>query len=126
MVRLIGALMLVLLIVSPSFGQQSLVGTYKIVSHVAELGGTPIEPYGKAPHGYLVLTPTRAIAFFTGGNRKFGTSVDDKAALLDGLQDGQACIVLRGVSSSYAWMLLGSKTGMEKIRFVTGNYRAID
>ncbi|MGD0238676.1 MAG: lipocalin-like domain-containing protein, partial [Syntrophorhabdales bacterium] len=85
MVRLIGALMLVLLIVSPSFGQQSLVGTYKIVSHVAELGGTPIEPYGKAPHGYLVLTPTRAIAFFTGGNRKFGTSVDDKAALLDGL-----------------------------------------
>ena len=86
MVRLICALMLVLVIASPSLGQQSLVGTYKIVSHVAELGGTPpIEPYGKAPHGYLVLTPTRAIAFFTGDNRKFGTSVDDKAALLDGL-----------------------------------------
>ena len=83
MLRFICALILVLLIASPSLGQQSLVGTYKIVYQVVEVGGTPTEPLGKAPHGYLVLTPTRAIAFYTGDSRKFGTSVADKAALLD-------------------------------------------
>jgi hypothetical protein len=85
MVRLICALMLVLVIASPSLGQQSLVGTYKLVSLVVEVGGTSIEILGKAPHGYLVLTPTRAIAFYTGGNRKFGTFEPEKAALLDTL-----------------------------------------
>ena len=53
MVRLICALILVLSIASPSFGQQSLVGTYKFVSHVLEMGGTPNEYLGKAPRGYL-------------------------------------------------------------------------
>jgi hypothetical protein len=38
---------------------------------------------GKAPKGYFVLTPTRAVYFFTAENRKFGTSVADKAALFD-------------------------------------------
>jgi len=85
MFRLIYALILVLLITTPSLGQQSLVGTYKFVSHVVEIGGTPTETYGKAPHGYLVLTPTLAIAFYTAENRKFGTSVADKAALFDSL-----------------------------------------
>ena len=85
MVRLISALILVLLIVTPSLGQQSLVGTYKIVSHDVQVNGTATQPLGKAPHGYLVLTPTRFVAFFTGDNRKFGTSVADKAALLDTL-----------------------------------------
>jgi hypothetical protein len=85
MPRLICALVLVLLISTPSLGQQSLVGTYNLVSHAAEIDGTPSEPHGKAPHGYLVLTPTRAITFYTDENRKFGTSVADKAALLDTL-----------------------------------------
>jgi hypothetical protein len=40
---------------------------------------------GKVPKGYLVLTPTRVIVFFTAENRKFGTSASDKAALLDTL-----------------------------------------
>jgi len=40
---------------------------------------------GKAPRGYLVLTLTRLITFFTAENRKFGTSVDEKAALFDAL-----------------------------------------
>ena len=83
MVRLICGLILVLLIASPSFGQQSLVGTYKLVSQVVEIAGTPTEPYGKAPHGYLVLTPTRAIMFYTAEKRKFGTSTEEKAALFD-------------------------------------------
>ena len=39
--------------------------------------------HGKAPRGYLVLTPTRALAFYTADNRKFGTTVDEKAALFD-------------------------------------------
>lgn len=82
---LIRALILVLLIASPSLGEQSLVGTYKIISHVVLVDGTPTEPLGKAPHGYLVITPTRVIIFYTGDNRKFGTSVADKAALLDTL-----------------------------------------
>jgi hypothetical protein len=83
MVRLIGALLLVLLLASPGLAQQSLVGTYKLVSNVVELDGKPSQLMGKAPHGYLVLTPTRFIMFYTAENRKFGTSVNDKAALLD-------------------------------------------
>ena len=83
MVRLICALILMLLIVSPSLGQQFLVGTYKMVSNEIEVGGTATQPYGKAPRGYLVLTPTRFVCFYTGDNRKFGTSVADKAALFD-------------------------------------------
>jgi hypothetical protein len=45
MLRFIYALILVLLIASPSLGQQSLVGTYKIVSQVVEVGGTPTNPW---------------------------------------------------------------------------------
>ena len=85
MFRLISALILVLLIATPSRGQQSLVGTYKLVSLAVEIDGTPSEGTGKAPHGYFVLTPTRAIMFYTADNRKFGTSVDEKAALFDTL-----------------------------------------
>ena len=85
MVRLISALILVLAIATPTLGQQSLVGTYKLVSLSVEADGKPYEPMGKAPHGYLVITPTHFIYFITAENRKFGTSVDDKAALLDSL-----------------------------------------
>jgi len=85
MFRLISALILVLLIVTPSLGQQSLVGTYKLVSLVIEVDGTPSQHLGKAPRGYLVFTPTRYVHFITAENRKSGTSVDDKAALFDSL-----------------------------------------
>ena len=125
MVRLICAFILVLLLVSPSLAQQSLVGTYKIVSHVAELGGTPTEPYGKTPHGYLVLTPTRAIAFYTGDNRKFGTSVDDKAALLDSLTGWSGVYRVEGsklvIRVDASW--LQNWTGKDQIRNwqVSGN-----
>ena len=85
MVRFISALILVLLIATPTLGQQSVVGTYKLVSLAVEIDGTPTEGMGKAPHGYLVLTPTRFVAFYTTDNRKFGTSVDEKAALFDSL-----------------------------------------
>ncbi len=85
MLRLISALILVLLIVTPSLGQQSLVGTYKLVSHDVQVNGSAMQPIGKSPHGYLVITPTRWIAFYTADERKFGTSEADKAALLDTL-----------------------------------------
>ena len=86
MVRLISALVLVLVIASPSLGQQSpLVGTYKLVSYFMEIDGTPTEPMGKAPHGYNVMTPTHFVVLYTNDNRKFGTSVAEKAELFDSL-----------------------------------------
>jgi hypothetical protein len=85
MVRLISALTLVLLIATPTLGQQSLVGTYRMVSNVLNIEGTITENMGKSPNGYLVLTPTRIVFFFTAEKRQFGTSVADKAALLDTL-----------------------------------------
>ena len=85
MKRLICALVLVLLIATPSLGQQSLVATYKLVSIVIEVDGTPRQHMGATPHGYLVITPTHFITFMTAENRKFGTSVDEKAALFDTL-----------------------------------------
>ena len=86
MKRLICTLVLVLLMTTPGLAQQSLVGTYKLVSIVVEIDGTPRnEIMGKAPHGYLVLTPTRAIQFYTADDRKFGTSVNEKAALFETL-----------------------------------------
>ena len=85
MVRLIYALVLVLLIATPSLGQQSLIGTYKLATLSVEVDGKPYGPLGNAPHGYLVITPTRFILFFTAENREFGTSVDAKAALLDSM-----------------------------------------
>jgi len=42
-------------------------------------------PWGRPPHGYLVITPTRYLTFITADNRKFGTSVAEKAALFDTL-----------------------------------------
>jgi len=85
MLRLACALVLVLLIATPTLGQRSIVGTYKLVSLIVEIDGTPRESMGKAPHGYLMITPTRFMTFITAENRKFGTSVDEKAALFDTL-----------------------------------------
>jgi hypothetical protein len=85
MVRIACAFILVLILACPSFGQQSLVGTYKLVSLVLEVDGTPNQIMGKAPHGYIVITPTRFIIFMTADKRTFGTSATGKAALFDTL-----------------------------------------
>ena len=121
MIRLICALIMVLLVVTPSLGQQSLVGTYKIISQDVEVGGTATQPLGKAPRGYLVLTPTRAVFFFTGDNRKFGTSVAEKAALLDTLVgwsgtyriEGGKIIITADASWTEVW------TGKDQVRHWT-------
>jgi hypothetical protein len=126
MIRFICALILVLLIAAPSFGQQPLVGTYKLVSLVSEVDGKPSVNMGKAPHGYFVLTPTYAVFFFTAENRKFGTSANEKAALLDSMVgyagpyrvEGDKCIHTVDVSFTenmnettlvYTWQLSGNR-----------------
>ena len=65
--------------------QQSLVGTYKLILTDLRLDGNPVTPMGKSQHGYLVITPKVYLSFFTGDDRKRGTSVEAKAALLDSL-----------------------------------------
>ena len=113
MVRLICALVLVLLITTPSLGQQSLVGTYKVISHAREINGVPTEPSGYeiAPHGYVVVTPTRVIAFYTAEKRKVGSSLAEKAALYDTLAgwsgayrfEGDKLIITPDVSWNEYW-----------------------
>ena len=85
MVRFIGALMLVLVVVTPSFGQQSPVGTYKLVSVTTTVDGTPRLTMGSAPRGYLVITPTRFVLLITAEKRAFGTSTAEKAELFETL-----------------------------------------
>jgi hypothetical protein len=121
MFRLIYGLVLVLLITTPSLGQQSLVGTYKIVSHDVQVNGTAIQPLGKAPHGYLVITPTRYIVFIMAENRKFGTSVAEKAALLDTMTafsgvyhvEGSKLLIKVDASWTEVW------TGQDQVRHWT-------
>jgi hypothetical protein len=112
MLRLICVLILMIVIVSPSLGQQSLVGTYKLVSFTVEVDGQPPrETMGKSPRGYLVLTPTRWIHVITAENRKFGTSVEEKSALWESLStytglyrlDGSKIIVSVDASWNESW-----------------------
>ena len=112
MLRLICALILVLLIAIPSFAQQSLVGTYKLVSFTVEVDGQPPrETMGKSPRGYLVLTANRWIHLITAENRKFGISVEEKSALWDSLSsytgpyriDGSKIIVSVDASWNESW-----------------------
>jgi Lipocalin-like domain len=111
MLRFTCALILVLLIATPGMGQQSLVGAYKVISHDVLVDGTALQPVGKAPHGYVMLTPTRYVAFYTSDNRKFGTSEADKAALLDTLAawsgtyriDGDKIIIAVDASWTEVW-----------------------
>ncbi len=101
--RVISILILVLLIVTPTLGQQSLVGTYKLVSLTYEIDGTPGEGMGKAPHGYFILTPTRIVQFYTADNRKFGTSVEDKAALFNSMVAWSAVYRVEGNKIIYTY-----------------------
>jgi hypothetical protein len=114
MVRLICTLVLVLLITTPSLGQQSLVGTYKLLSLVVDVDGVPIEQMGKAPQGYLVFTPTHFIAFVTAENRKFGTSVAEKAALFDTLVAYAGVYHVEGNKLIYTNEITWGETGKGK------------
>ncbi len=85
MIRLICALVLVLLIATPSLAQQSLVGTWKLVSHQREIDGKPDPMPGKPTRGYLIITPKAYISIQTEGTRKYGESAVDKAALWESM-----------------------------------------
>ena len=125
MKRLICALVLALLIATPSLGQQSLVGTYKLVSLVIEVDGTPMQHMGKSPNGYLMVSPTRIMCFITAENRKFGTSVEEKAALFDTLASYAGTYRLEGDKLIYttdiSWTEnLNGKTQVETFQ-LSGN-----
>jgi Lipocalin-like domain len=119
MKRLMFALIIGLLISGSSLAQQSLVGTYKMVSQVRGVkGSSPTENMGKSPRGNLIFTPTHVIAFWTAETRKPGTSVAEKAALFDTLGgfsgryrvEGSKLIVSVDASWSENW------TGKDQIR----------
>jgi hypothetical protein len=79
------ALILGLLFPLSCLAQQPIIGTYKIVSYAIEIDGQPREIFGKSPRGYAIITPTRIVFVITAENRKFGTSVEEKAALWDSM-----------------------------------------
>jgi hypothetical protein len=85
MLRLICALILVLLIATPSLAQQSLVGTYKLVSLQLEIDGKPVPIPGKPSRGYLIITPKAYVMLQMEGTRKYGKSAADKAALWESM-----------------------------------------
>lgn len=79
-------LVLALLSFAPllSQAQESLVGSYRLVSLTITLDGEPA-PAMVNPHGYLIITPQLYLHAFTAENRKFGTTPEEKAALWDTL-----------------------------------------
>ena len=85
MIRLICGLVLVLVVASPSLGQQSLVGTYKLVSLQREIDGKADPLPGNPPRGYLIITPKAYVMLQTEGTRKYGPSAADKAALWESM-----------------------------------------
>jgi hypothetical protein len=85
MLRFICALILLLVLATPSWAQQSLVGTYKLVSLQRELDGKATPLPGNPPRGYLIITPKAYVLLQTEGTRKYGPSTADKAALWESM-----------------------------------------
>ena len=80
------ALFLSLLMPAICLGQQSLVGTYKLLSFTYQIDDGPVQQrYEQAPTGYIIVTPKRFMSVIAAGGRKAGQSAADKAALLDSL-----------------------------------------
>ena len=84
MKKLIFSVLMGLLISGSSLAQQSLVGTYKMVSRSQEIQGSPPDNrYGKLPRGSMIITPTRVLVFYAAEVRKAGNSKAEKAQLYD-------------------------------------------
>lgn len=79
--------LMLILLAAPAAGlcQESLVGTYRMISHVSEVDGVPTEPYGKSPLGQLSISKSRVTAFYTGSDREFGTTHPKKAGLYESM-----------------------------------------
>ncbi len=119
MKRLMFALIIGLLISGSSLAQQSLVGTYKMVSSVRDVKGVgPTDNLGKSPRGYLIVTPKHVMFFWTAETRKPGTSVAEKAALYDTLNgfsgryrvEGSKLVISVDASANENW------TGKDQVR----------
>jgi hypothetical protein len=111
MLRSLVVPVLLLSMVEVGFAQQ-LSGTYKVISMTAEVdGAAPHEIFGKAPRGFIMLTPSRFTVLFTAEARKFGRSVEERAALWETLAaysgtyrlDGGRFAVLVDVSANEMW-----------------------
>ncbi len=85
MKTLVSAFVVLLVLAAPCLAQQSLVGTYKMAGVQRELDGKPQPEPAKPRHGYLIITPKVFALFYTDGERKYGASEKEKAALWDTL-----------------------------------------
>ena len=94
------------------FGQQSLVGTYKLVSFTIEVDDQPPRDlFGKGPLGFAIMTPTRFMAILTAEGRKPGPAAAEKAGLYDSLiavsgpyrLEGDKLIIAVDTSWNEAW-----------------------
>ena len=85
MFRWMVTLVVGLLMSAPCLAQQSFVGTYKLVSVTRVIDGTPEPKPNKPPHGYIIVTPKHYTTFYTDGDRKYGASDKEKAALWDSM-----------------------------------------
>ena len=81
--QLIIGLIFWLFISSTSFSQTSIVGSYKLISFETNIDGEVKATFGNAPRGHIVITATRFAAVLTAETRKFGPSIEDRAALWD-------------------------------------------
>ena len=80
------SVLLALMIPTVCLGQQSVAGTYKLVSFTIEVDDQPPrELFGKGALGYAIITPTRFMAILTAEGRKPGPSAAEKAGLWDSL-----------------------------------------
>jgi hypothetical protein len=70
---------------APALAQQSLVGAYRLVSLQREIDGKAVPTSGKPSHGHLVFASKTYVLLLTDGTRKYGSSVEDKAALWESL-----------------------------------------
>ena len=85
MTRLLSAFLIGIFFATMS-SAQDVVGTYRLIAFAVDYDdGTSVDFFGKNPNGYLIIIPKRLVAILAAENRKFGTSVDEKAALLNSL-----------------------------------------
>lgn len=128
MKRILCLLAIALLAPTSSFAEMSLVGTYKLVSLTLEIDGVPGSgTIGPDPHGYLIITPRHYAFVYTGKERRFGTSVDEKAALYDSgayvagtyTIEGNQLTVLVDVSWNETW------NGTRQVRTIDRNGRRL-
>ena len=85
MFRWMVTLFIGLLMAVPCLAQQSFVGTYKLVSVTRIIDGKAQPMSEKPSHGYTIITPKYYIVFYTDGDRKYGSSEKEKAALWDSM-----------------------------------------